>query len=45
MLVDRHWRDVPIRNDIRTTGFFDCGKLERMLGWKADSAGVHNGKG
>lgn len=40
VLIDRHWRDMPIRNDIRTTGFFDCGKSEQMLGWKADSAEV-----
>ncbi|GJJ11567.1 hypothetical protein Clacol_005801 [Clathrus columnatus] len=37
VLLERHWKDIPVRKDIKTTGFFDCGKLERFLGWKADS--------
>jgi len=29
--------DVPLRGDLRgNQGFFDCGKAERLLGWKHD---------
>ncbi|KAF8530359.1 hypothetical protein BU17DRAFT_35443 [Hysterangium stoloniferum] len=28
------WKDVPVKADINVKGFFDCGKAERLLGWK-----------
>lgn len=36
ILRERYWADVPVKvgKDISgRTGFFDCGKAERLLGW------------
>ena len=34
-LAARHFPDVPIRGDLSgRTGFFNCAKAERLLGWK-----------
>jgi len=36
-LLATHWKDVPIREDLKMTGLFNCGKAARLLGWKSDS--------
>jgi UDP-glucose 4-epimerase len=36
-LAHQHYPDTPIRGDLAGhTGFFDCSKAERLLGWKHD---------
>jgi nucleoside-diphosphate-sugar epimerase len=34
-LARLHWPEVPVRKDFHgNSGFYDCGKAERVLGWK-----------
>ncbi|KDQ56992.1 hypothetical protein JAAARDRAFT_131334 [Jaapia argillacea MUCL 33604] len=37
VLREKYWKDVPVKEGKDVTGrrgFFDCGKAERLLGWK-----------
>jgi UDP-glucose 4-epimerase len=36
-LAEQFFPDVPLRADLSAnSGFFDCGKAERLLGWDHD---------